>query len=497
MNTEPEDADYDVVIVGGGPAGSSLGRLLSQWGHRVLLLARPIDRARGLAESIPPSARKLVAAVGVLDVVEQGTFAPNRGNVVWWAGAEPRIESYERGETGWLLFRPDLDAALLSSASEAGVDVRTGAVARDVHRNQNGLSTVEYEADGAGRAVSTRFVADCSGRSGFLARRGLRLPEPAHRMQAYLGRWQDSTPRRVDDNRTLVETYDDGWAWSLPISPDARQVAVMVDAASTRVTRGPTIGHALMAELAKTTHLRTRIGQMAIDQAWACDASMYSAHRFHGPGFVLVGDAGCAIDPLSSFGVKKALGSAWLAAVALHTALADPSREDLALEFFSQREQEVYEAERARTRAYAQEAYAAHGGTFWATRAAGAGKAAPLAPEATMLQRSKVAAAHRQLRTAGFLEARPADRLALIPHPVVRGREIVLDDAFQFPEGVLRFALDVDLKALIEVTTRRCEVLRAHEAYCRTVASVPLPNFLAAAALLLAEGVITAHADLA
>ena len=73
----------------------------------------------------------------------------------------------------------------------------------------------------------------------------------------------------------------------------------------------------------------------------------------------------------------------------------------------------------------------------------------------------------------------------------------MLDDALQFPQGVLRFALDVDLKALVDIATRRCEVLRAHEAYCRTVAPVPLPNFLAAAALLLAEGVLTTHASAA
>ena len=174
-----------------------------------------------------------------------------------------------------------------------------------------------------------------------------------------------------------------------------------------------------------------------------------------------------------------------------------PVARGFALEFFSQREQEIYEAERARTSVYAQEASAAHGGAFWAARAASAGAVAPLALEASLLQRSEVAAAHQQLCTAGFLEAQAPDRLSLIPHPVVRGREIVLDDALQFPQGVLRFVLDVDSKALVGVTTRRCEVLRAHETYCRTVAPVPLPNFLAAAALLLAEGLLTTHAGAA
>jgi len=313
--------------------------------------------------------------------------------------------------------------------------------------------------------------------------------------QAYLGWWHDATLGSPEDDRTLVETYDDGWAWSLPASPAIRQVAVMVDGASP-AARG-SVGEALTAALARTIEFRRRFRGVTLDYAWACDASMYSAHRFHGPGLVLVGDAGCAIDPLSSFGVRKALGSAWLAAVVLHTALVDPSREDLALEFFSRREQEIYEAERARTRAYAQEAYAAHGGAFWAARAAGVGTVVPLALEASLLQRSEVAAAHRQLRTAGFLEAQAPDRLSLIRHPVVRGREIVLDDALQLREGALRFALDVDLKALVGVTAGRCDVLHAHEVYCRTVAYVPLPNFLAAAALLLAEGLLTLHASVA
>jgi len=494
MTSANQDTVYDAIVVGGGPAGSSLGRLLALWGHRVLLLARNADRRRGQSESIPPSARRLLATIEVLDDVDRVAFAPNRGNVVWWANSAPRFEAFDRGQDGWLVFRPDLDRVLLACAQQAGVDVQIDATALAIHRGANGLTRVDYEAAGQARAATARFVADCSGRTGVLARRGLRRAEPVHRMQAYLGWWHDTTLGSSND-RTLVETYDDGWVWSLPASPAIRQVAAMVDGASP-ATRG-SVGEALTTALGRTTEFRRRFRGVTLEHAWACDASMYSAHRFHGPGFVLVGDAGCAIDPLSSFGVKKALGSAWLAAVALHTACVDPSREDLALEFFTHREQEIYEAERARTSAYAQEAFAAHGGTFWAARAAGAGAVAPRALEASLLQRSEVAAAHQQLRSAGFLEAQTPGRLSLIPHPVVRGREIVLDEALQFRQGPLRFALDVDLKALVGVTTHRCEVLHAHEAYCRTVAAVPLPNFLAAAALLLAEGVLTTHASAA
>src|SRR6185369_12243561 len=83
---------------------------------------------------------------------------------------------------------------------------------------------------------------------------------------------------------------------------------------------------------------------------WACDASLYHSEAYAGPQFFLVGDAGSFIDPLSSFGVKKALASAWLAAVAAHTSLLDSGRQNVARDFFSNWERSIYTTHLRRSR---------------------------------------------------------------------------------------------------------------------------------------------------
>src|SRR4029077_11730150 len=113
-------APVDAVVIGGGPACAARVRLLAAWGHSVTILDQPSPRARGLAESIPPSTHKLLAEIGLLDAVERGGFLRGRGNTVWWASANPRIETFGPLETpvrglGYQVFRPDFDRALLDS----------------------------------------------------------------------------------------------------------------------------------------------------------------------------------------------------------------------------------------------------------------------------------------------------------------------------------------------------------------------------------------------
>src|SRR6185436_18312361 len=98
---------------------------------------------------------------------------------------------------------------------------------------------------------------------------------------------------------------------------------------------------------------------------WARDASPYDATRFADDGVLLVGDAASFIDPLSSFGMKKALASAWLAAVVVHTALTTKSMKTPALELYESRERAMYDHLMLRAAGLAREAAASQPSDFW------------------------------------------------------------------------------------------------------------------------------------
>jgi flavin-dependent dehydrogenase len=493
----PLPPDFDAVVIGGGPAGAVIGRLLASWTHSVRILAKAPDRSRGLAESLPPSTRKLLAEVGVLDAVERAGFYRTTGNTVWWASSDPRVETFDpSGQlAGFQVFRPDLDRVLIDSAADAGARVCDDATVRRVRLDDEPFAVVEYEERGRRSAVSCRFVLDCSGRAGVLGQH-YRQPEPRHRLYALVGVWRRSEDPvgwgLTDETHTLVETYEDGWAWSVPISASTRHVGTMVDGTSPRVVAGRALRDAYETEIRKTARLAPLLEAATLEHVFACDASLYSAYVYGGRRFLLVGDAGSFIDPLSSFGVKKALASAWVGAIVAHTCLAHPDRQPVAVDFFSGWEREVYGTHLRRSRDFARAAHARHPHPFWALRAETEVNP-PALDEAELLHHPDVRSALEALKERPAIDLNLNDQIQFVQQPVIRGREIVLEDAL--PMGAagapaIRFLGNVDLLGLARMTSDHRQVPDLFDAYCRTFPSVPLPALLAGLALLVAKEIL-------
>jgi 2-polyprenyl-6-methoxyphenol hydroxylase-like FAD-dependent oxidoreductase len=485
--------ECDVVVIGGGPAGSAIARLLATWGHTVTILTQDEDESRGLAESLPPSTRKLLAEIGVLETITEAGFLQSTGNTVWWGTRQGSVERFStlHGEHGIQVLRPELDKLLLRSARAAGAHVMGGTRVVRV-RLHDQRASVEYEHQGTGGTVQCRFAVDCSGRTGIIARQGFRRYEANFQMQALVGTWRCSGAWGFpDDTHTFVETFTDGWAWSVPVSRDTRQFAVMVDGATTDVNRGPTLKETYRRELAKAIRLEALSRRGQLDQVWACDASLYDAAQYAGPSFLLVGDAASRIDPLSSFGVKKALASAWLGAIAIHTMLLDAQRIVPALELFSEREREMFASSLHRSREYAREAYARHPHPFWARRAEIDVAWRDEVDEEALARSPDVQAAFRALKERGELRFALNEEARRESRPVIRGHEIVLDDAFVGLDGVaVRFLAGVDLVALAEMSTRSTDIPGLFDAYCRSQSAVPLPSLLLALSFLSAQRIV-------
>jgi flavin-dependent dehydrogenase len=478
----------DVIVIGGGPAGAAIGGLLASWGHSVRILAKSDDPSRGLGESLPPSTHKLLAAVGAIDAVERAGFYRSTGNTVWWASNDRRVERFDPSgrAAGYQVHRPEFDRVLLDRAAHAGAHVTRGVIVRRARFGDS--PSIVYEDDrGRSRTIACRFLLDCSGRAGVLARRHRRA-EPGQKTYALVGVWQRArgAAEPPDPTHTIVDTYEDGWAWSVPISATTRHAGVMIDGSSPRVKAGRRIADAYRAEVAKARHLDALFNGWSLGPTWACDASLYSATVYGGPQFLLVGDAASFIDPLSSFGVKKALASAWIGAVVVHTCLTHAERTAVAIDFFSEWERDTYATQLQRSREFASVAFARHRHPFWAARAdAPRIDSRPRAASQTERDPAMQHAFDR-LRERSSIDFRLADGIRLEQRAVIRGREIVLEESF----AGMRFAANVDLVTLARLACDHRDVPGLVDAYCRCHGPVPLPNLLAGLSLLVAKGIL-------
>jgi flavin-dependent dehydrogenase len=497
----------DVFIIGGGPAGATAARLLASWGWSVQLAHGSSRAGAGrpsLAESLPPSARKLLAFLGQLEIVDAAGFHPNHGNIAWWGGASRVMHT---DAPGLHVSRAAFDCVLRESARASGAQM-VDAVVRGVEL-ADPIRIDSVAAGGRAQTFEARYLLDCSGRAGVVARRGLRRSEPSYRTLAIAAEWESDRWPADEHAHTIVESYENGWAWSVPLSATRRQCTVMVDPASAvgraerragrvaspRAAPG-TIGAVYARETGKAREIGARLaGARQTSAPWACDASLYHASRAADSRALLVGDAASFIEPLSSAGVKKALASAWRAAVVTNTCLSRPQMASAALDFYVQREREVDARYHRLSGRFFSEAAAVYGDHFWSTRAVSeSGEAAspgilgPLSDE-DLSNDPDVRSAFDRLRHASGVSLRPGPALRFEPAAAIEGREVVMREALVLP-GVttpLRFAGGVNLPRLVDLTRDCHDIPALIAAYHTQVGPVPVHGLLAGVSLLLAR----------
>ncbi|MDB4875624.1 MAG: hypothetical protein JWM41_2070 [Gemmatimonadetes bacterium] len=484
----------DVVVIGAGPAGTAAARLLATWGHSVVVLGRA-STGHALAESLPPSCTKLFEQIGVRAAIDSAGFIRATGNTVQWADRDRRAESFDAGALGYQVPRDAFDTLLLGAAEEAGATLYANTLARDVTRAGDEWS-VTYDAPTGRHAVRARWVLDCSGRAGVVARRGWRRPEPAARTTAIVGVWETRAPWPVeDDSHTLVESYDGGWAWSVPVSAGRRFVTVMLDPSITSVPGRAELADAYRAELARTTMIRDLVADAALVAApWGCDASPYSAERVCDDGILLVGDAASFVDPLSSFGIKKALASAWLASVAVHTAIADSTMTAPAMQLFADREREMYDHLQRQSAALSREAAGAHTSDFWRGRGEAHWEVRSNELDVAALRADpRVLSAFEEIKRRPALALKAGDALEIVDRAMVRGHRVVLEQHLMGPqlERAVRYCRNVDLVLITALVGRYDQVPDLFDAYNRAAPPAGLPDFLGALSTLVGLDMLT------
>jgi flavin-dependent dehydrogenase len=325
----PSASDYDVVVVGGGPAGSTAATLVAQQGLRVLLVDRenfPRDR---VGESLMPATYPTFERLGVIDRLRKSAF-PVKASVQFYSpGGRSSVPFYfsevnpGNDATTWQVDRLEFDALLLDNAVETGVEVRQGVNVRDVRfEGSRAVGIVAVLPDGSRQEIDSKVVVDASGQSGLLSRKlGLKRIDPQLRHTAYFTRYRGAArDAGIDGGATLIFWTREGrsWFWFIPLPEDVVSVGVVgpVDYLLRNRTSDPRTVFEDELDGCPALHERLTDAEQILDVRAVRDFS-YLSTRIAGDGWVLAGDAFGFLDPIYSTGVFLALKSGELAADAI------------------------------------------------------------------------------------------------------------------------------------------------------------------------------------
>ncbi len=332
INTNNQPSSYDVIVIGGGPAGTTLAALLQRQGHTCLVLNSSTFPRYHIGESLIPQTYGTLDRLGLLPKMRASHF-PVKHSVrfVGRSGAEAdpfyfseTIEG-DRAQT-WQVERSEFDEMCLNLAIEAGADVHMGARVQKVlfEGEQAVGATVQFDGDEQPRAIRSQVVVDASGRATVLGKQlGLKVDIPQLNKASIWSYYRGGERREgIDAGETTVFMIEDrGWFWYIPLPDDLVSVGV-VAAPEYLFDESNDFETVFMREVERCQPLASLLKEaQQIDQIRGLRKLAYLNREVVGDGWVMVGDAAGFLDPIYSSGLFLALASAELAADCVHQAL--------------------------------------------------------------------------------------------------------------------------------------------------------------------------------
>ena len=320
---------YDVIVIGGGPAGSTTSTLIAQRGYSVGLFERERFPRFHIGESLIPETYWVLKRLNMLPKMQRSHFVKKHS--VQFVNASGKLSApfyfwdnkpHECSQT-WQVVRSEFDQMMLDNAREHGVDAHEGVHVLEVLFDGERATGVRIkEADGTRRDVHARVVVDASGQAALLQNRfKLRLWDPVLNKGAIWTYWEGAyrdTGR--DEGATMVlQTADKhGWFWYIPLHDNIVSVGVVAPFDYLFKNRPGTHEQTYQQEVEACAAVKDRVaGAKRVTGYFVTRDYSYRSKQVAGDGWVLVGDAFGFLDPLYSSGVLLALKSGELAADAI------------------------------------------------------------------------------------------------------------------------------------------------------------------------------------
>jgi len=338
---------YDVIVAGGGPAGSTTASFLRKYGRSVLLLEKALFPRFHIGESLLPCAGEIWDELGLRDEMHERFIVKPAARFIHNESGAEFTYCFSQAirpdhPYAYEVPRDEFDHMLLRRSAELGTVVRYQHEVRDVELHPDGVRVEVLPSSGPSYTARAEVFVDATGRDTLLGTRfGLKVTDELVTTNVACYTHFEECKRQAgrDEGNITIVLFDGGWWWFIPFKGKLTSVGCVLEKSFTRERRGMSAEEMFMAALAQTAAMQKLLeGARRVRPIHSTGNWSYRCTQFYGDRFLLVGDAAGFIDPLFSTGVLMAVHGGRFAAQAIHGALAAG---DLSAERFAPYEQQA------------------------------------------------------------------------------------------------------------------------------------------------------------
>lgn len=309
---------FDVLVIGGGPAGTTIASLLAEKGHAVCLLEKAHHPRFHIGESLLPMNLPLFEKLGVLDQVDaigikkyaaefNSLKTPLAQDVFYFAKA-----TNDSPDFAYEVRRSELDEILFRNCQQKGVTALEGMTVTHTELDCSLKKALAVDEQGQMHEFSSQYLIDASGRDTVVAQQiKSKHKNSKHKMAAIFGHFKNVTRRAgKDEGNISIYWFPHGWVWMIPLKDGTMSIGCVCWPDYLK-TRDSDLASFLLKTLALIPDVQQRISHAQLEgEVHATGNYAYQSSVMSGDGFLLIGDAYAFVDPVFSSGVYLAMQSA-------------------------------------------------------------------------------------------------------------------------------------------------------------------------------------------
>jgi len=337
---KPSDTNYDIIVIGGGPVGTTAAAHLSEKGYSVCLLEKTQHPRFHIGESLLPMNLPILKRLGVLDQIENIGIIKHGAE---FNKIEPLTQQWQRVTFyfekafnneyphAYEVKRSEFDQILFSNCKNKGVTLLENSQVTDVEFPAPGHVLAKYKNkldDSEIHILKARYIIDASGRDSLLSRKmKLKEKNPDHQSSAIFGHFSNVERRTGrDEGNISIYWFEHGWFWMIPLNDGSMSVGAVCWPEYLKTLEGSTEEF-----LWKTIHMNSEVSRrmehaISLGEIRATGNFAYTSKKMWGRDFMLLGDAFAFVDPVFSSGVYLGMSAAEQAVAVIDQSIKEPGK---------------------------------------------------------------------------------------------------------------------------------------------------------------------------